>query len=166
MDLPGRENYWYLKDVLEWLEERRQGLVARAITNPDQLAPDEVAPTMRMLAVRLIEQEFGEAVRPEHVSLTLSRTPKNDELTSCRAAFLERFEELCGHFSDDRTLFVVASAVPAFRQRCYESGVGDPYLLEDPDRLRRFAIAFLDDEVWAKFEAASKAPADKLALEN
>ena len=121
---------------------------------------------MRMLAVRLIEQEFGEAVRPEHVSLTLSRTPKNDELTSCRAAFLERFEELCGHFSDDRTLFVVASAIPALRARFHDSGVGDPVLLNDPDLLRKFAISILDDEMWAKVEAASKAAADKPALEN
>ena len=85
---PNREG-WKADIVEEGMDERTKRLVAHAVTHPDQLAPDEMAPTMQMLAVWLLEQEFDEAVRPDQVRLTLSRTATNDELASCRAKLLE-----------------------------------------------------------------------------
>ena len=89
---------WQVDVVTAWLADLSQGLVAHAVTHPDQLAPDEMAPTMQTLAARLIEQEFGEAVRPDQVRLTLSRTATNDELTSCRAKLLEHLKTYAGTF--------------------------------------------------------------------
>ena len=94
---PNREG-WKADIVEEWMDERTKRLVAHAVTHPDQLAPDEMAPTMQTLAARLIEQEFGEAVRPDQVRLTLSRTATNDELTSCRAKLLEHLKTYAGTF--------------------------------------------------------------------
>ena len=141
---------WQVEVVTAWLADRSKGLVAHAVTHPDQLAPDELAPTIQVLAARLIEQKLGEAVRPEHVRLTLSRTATNDELTSCRAKLLEQLESLCGHFSSDRCLYLVASLFPALRETLFYSD--DASVFSDPDQLRNFAIDFLDDAVWAEFE--------------
>ena len=153
---PNREG-WKADIVEEGMDERTKRLVAHAVTHPDQLAPDEMAPTMQTLAARLIEQEFGEAVRPDQVRLTLSRTATNDELTSCRAKLLEHLENLCGHFSYDRCLYIAATLFPAFRETLYDSV--DAGAFRDPELLRDFAIAILDDETWVKVEAGAKAAA-------
>ena len=148
---------WQVEVVTAWLADRSKGLVAHAVTHPDQLAPDEVAPTMRMLAARLLEQELGEPVRLEQVSLTLSKVATNDELTSCRAKLLEHLENLCGHFSYSRCLYIAATLFPEFRTALDDSV--DAAVIRDPELLRRFAIAILDDETWAQVEAGAKAAA-------
>ena len=148
---------WQVDVVTAWLADRSKGLVAHAVAHPDQLAPDEMAPTMRMLAARLLEQELGEAVRPDQVSLTLSRNATNDELTSCRAKLLEHLEDLCGHFSYSRSLYIAATLFPEFRTALDDSV--DAAVIRDPELLRRFAIAILDDETWAQVEAGAKAAA-------
>ena len=148
---------WKADVVKEWMDKRAEGLVAHAVTHPDQLAPDELAPTMRMLAARLLEQEFGEPVRLEEVSLTLSKVATNEELTSCRAKLLEHLENLCGHFSYDRCLYIAATLFPEFRTALDDSV--DAAVFRDPELLRRFAIAILDDETWAQVEAGAKAAA-------
>ena len=148
---------WKVETVTAWLEERSKGLAARAVANPDELEPDEVAPTLAMLAARLASKEFGQAVSPEQVQLTLSREATNDEVTSCRAKLLGHLEDLCQHFSYNRALFIAASLFPAVREVFYENGIGDPGVLRDPDVLRDFAIDILDDEMWAKIEARAAA---------
>ena len=67
LDLPGRENYWYLDDVLIWLEKRRVGLAAVAISQPIDLSPDEVRTVAIDFAARLVSHDLGEPVAPEDV---------------------------------------------------------------------------------------------------
>ena len=145
---------WKVETVTAWLDERAKGFAARAVASPDELEPDEVAPTIAKLAARLISQEFGEAVSPDQVLLTLSRSATNDEVTSCRAKLLGHLEDLCEHFTYNRALFIAASLFPAVRETFFKNGIGDPGVLRDPDVLRNFAIDILDDKLWAKIEAA------------
>ena len=154
---------WLVETVTAWLADRGKGLVAHAVAHPEDLAPDEVAPTIAKLAARLISQEFGEAVSPDQVHLTLSRSATNDEVTSCRAKLLGHVEDLCSHLTYDRALFIAASLFPAVRETFYKNGIGEPGVLRDPDVLRAFAIDILDDKLWAKIEAA-KTKADEAAL--
>ena len=148
---------WKVETVTAWLDERSKGLAARSVAHPQDLEPDEIAPTIAKLAARLISQEFGQAVSPEQVQLTLSRSATNDEVTSCRAKLLGHLEDLCQHFTYNRALFIAASLFPAVRETFYEIGTGDPGILRDPEVLHAFAIDILDDEMWAKIEAAQAA---------
>ena len=151
---------WKVETVTAWMDERSKGLAARAVANPDDLEPDEVVPTIAKLAARLISHEFGETVSPEQVELTISRSATNDEVTSCRDKLFGHVEVLCQHFTYERALFVAATLFPAVRQSFYDNGIGDPGALRDPEVLRNFAIAILDDELWAELEAV-RAAAEK-----
>ena len=70
---------WPVDVIKAHLAAQFRSVARRGVTNPEDLKPDELAPTMRMLAARLLEQELGEPVRLEQVSLTLSKVATNDE---------------------------------------------------------------------------------------
>lgn len=142
---------WELATVNAWFEERKQGLAARAVENPDQLAPDLIAPAMRQLGARLVAAHIGEPVAPEQIRLLFERTLSNSALAEHRGHLLAKFEELFHDFDYWRALLVALAVFPALRARFAEE-VGPE---RDPEHLRELAIASIDDEMWAEIERSS-----------
>jgi predicted DNA-binding transcriptional regulator AlpA len=152
LNLPGREKFWALDDIVAWMK----GDMARvAVTRPEDLKPEQLAPTMRELGARLVASHIGGPVAPEQVSLSMTRIATNDEVTAVRGEFIEQVEYLCGHFDVFRAQLMAAAIFPALRDQWFETF--DPGHLRDPKVLREFAADnCLDDERWA---ALNKAPA-------
>ena len=46
---------WQVEMVEAWLEQRKSGLLVRAVKNPDDLAPEELVPTIQQLGAAVIE---------------------------------------------------------------------------------------------------------------
>ena len=107
---------------------------------------------MRELGARLISDKLGQTIRSEQVTIRIEKSASNEEVTNCRAEFLERLEQLCGHFEYHRALYIVASLFPAIRQHLNETDDLGP--LRDPDVLRDFCVAILDDEQWIELQQA------------
>ena len=61
LNLPGRDNYWALDDIIAWLK----GDLARvAVSRPEDLSPEEVEDTALALVVKSIENKTGKPVDP------------------------------------------------------------------------------------------------------
>ncbi len=157
--LPGRVGgpaAFRVSEVNAWDEarqtHRRTHLQALAVSDPDKLAPDQVAPTMRELGARLVADHIGESVSPEQITLSIERSPTSSDAALSRGHLLQQVEELCEHFDYSRALMVAASLFPALRDRLAQETNREI----DPERLRKLAIASLDDEWWAEFDRAGQ----------
>ena len=105
------------------------------------------------VGARLIANEFSEEVPPEQVRLLMERRLTNEEVVDKRAALLGELEALCGHFPMDRAVCIMASMFPAYCALLRQSS-GNDTNVNDPERLREFAIGVLDDDFWAEIEKA------------
>ena len=152
MTVPSGEKAWLLADIEAFIDSLRPGLVAAAVTDPSKLNPAQLVPTMRELGARLVQDTFGETVTPDTIGIHIVRQASEEEVIDCRARFLERLEELCGHFGYQRALHIAASIFPAIRAELSVDGKFSAF--RDADQLREFCVAALDDEQWADLEKA------------
>jgi hypothetical protein len=153
LNLPGRENFWALDDIVAWM---KGDLASVAVSRPEDLKPEQLAPTIRELGALLVASHIGGTVTPEQVSLSITRSATNDEVTSCRGQFVERLEELCAHFEYPRAMILVSAIFPSLRTHLPDNFDLGPLL--DLEALREFAAeTCLDDERWAAFQTAAKA---------
>ena len=57
------------------LEFSREAVTKIAVTDPNKLAPDQIAPALLELGARLISDHIGEAVSPDAIRLLIEHTP-------------------------------------------------------------------------------------------
>ena len=63
-DLPGRENVWHLQDILDYLEQRRKGLVAHAIAHPEDLKPEQLDAIAFDRLKQIVSEQAGYEIDP------------------------------------------------------------------------------------------------------
>jgi hypothetical protein len=80
---PPRKNTY--GTVKAWLDER--GLADKAVANPDDLAPDQLADAAADLLTRTVEDEFGHPIDPR--GLRVAYAPPPPEMTEEQLADLE-----------------------------------------------------------------------------
>jgi predicted DNA-binding transcriptional regulator AlpA len=147
---------WREEVVMGHLDKGKASLASAAVLQPDKLKPEQLAPTMRDLAARMVAEKVGEPVRPEQITLHIQRKGDggSEEIVSVRGELFGWVEDLCRHFTRERALYVAASCFPAIHKQLLKSGFLSEEL-RDPELLREFATDILDDEYWAEIEKIS-----------
>ena len=112
LDLPGRENHWLLDDIVGWM---RGDLTKVAVTNPDDLEPDQLDDRARDFAARALSKRIGRPVNPSSVGLHLTRVLAEEDLDALeREEFGVRAEQLAA-LSLDEAVTLAAALLPQLR---------------------------------------------------
>ena len=145
---------WLVETVKAWLDERGKGLVARAVANPDDLAPDQLADAAVDLLTRAVGHELGEPIDPAGLHITYA--PPSPEVTEEQFADAEAREaallqQRFAGLDATRSTIMVAWLFPELRE-AIAAGTTDiraraAYL--DPRKLGELARQALSDEAWA-----------------
>ena len=79
---------WPIDQITGVLDKRAKGLMALAVSRPEDLAIDQVAPTMRELGARLISDKLGETIRSEQVTIRIEkkRLERGSDELPCRVS--------------------------------------------------------------------------------
>ena len=146
---------WRLETVLAWLAEREKGLAAKAVTNPEDLSPDQLGDAAHEYAARAFSKQLGEPVSTEQISIQLERPMTEAEAKAYRDKAIDAFENRFAHFTVERSILVVAWLFPALRPH-FMRGIGEGIrrLFESPEKLRGIGHRWLHDDQWADYEAA------------
>ena len=160
-ELPGREKLWHLQDILEWLENRRQGLCSVAISRPEDLKPDELAEATVELLARSIEHELGEAVDPRGIRVTYGPVPptvSEEALAKAEAREAMMLRERFSEFSAAQSVIMAAWLFPELRQMFADGAVyGCEAVFCDEERLFALAAKALNEDAWVSALAELKA---------
>jgi predicted DNA-binding transcriptional regulator AlpA len=140
---------WPVEAVRGHLQSRIEAVTRIAVTDPNKLAPEQIAPALRELGARLISDHIGEAVSPDGIRLLIEPRAEHSEPENCRGKFLEKAEDLFGHFDYWRALLIAAAIFPSIREHLAKEGVP---IANNPEELRELAIMSIDDKAWADYE--------------
>ena len=140
---------WPVEAVQAHLQSRIEAVTKIAVTDPNKLAPEQIAPALRQLGARLISNHIGEPVSPDAIRLLIEPRAEHSESENCRGKFLKTAEELFGHFEYWRALLIAAAIFPSIREQLANEGVP---IANNPEKLRELAIVSTDDQAWADFE--------------
>ena len=160
-ELPGREKLWHLQDILDWLENRRQGLCSVAISRPEDLEPDQLAEATVALLARSIEHEIGEAVDPRGIRISYGAVPppvSEEALAKAEAREAMILRERFSEFSPAQSVIMAAWLFPKLRQM-FADGAADGCEAVFCDDKQLFALAAqaLNEESWVLALAELKA---------
>ena len=87
---PGTVGF-HLDDVLAWLDARRSGLVAAAVSDPAKLAPADVESVIAALGARLASAQSGRTVTPDEIEgVTVRLSPDERAALAAKAAERQR----------------------------------------------------------------------------
>ena len=160
-ELPGREKLWHLQDILEWLENRRQGLCSVAISRPEDLKPDQLAEATIELLARSIEHELGEAVDPRGIRVTYGPVPQpvcEEALAKAEAREAVMLRERFSEFSAAQSVIMAAWLFPELRQMFADGAAhGCEALFRDEEGLLALATKALNQDAWLSAVAELKA---------
>ena len=160
-ELPGREKLWHLQDILEWLENRRQGLCSVAISRPEDLKPDQLAEATLELLTRSIEHELGVAVDPRGIHITYGPVPppvSEEALAKAEAREAMMLRERFSEFSAAQSVIMAAWLFPELRQMFADGAVyGCEAVFCDEERLFALAAQALNRDAWESALAELKA---------
>ena len=158
LDLPGRDNYWALDDIVAWLK----GDLARvAVTRPDDLTPEQVEDVALTLLVRSIENEIGEPVdlRGLRITYAMPMQVSSEQLASAEAHELAVWVERFADFDVARSCIMAAMLFPELRPLFVAGAVNDNVrqVFLNSDALRKSAIQAMSAASWEKCLEALKA---------
>ena len=149
---------WPVDIVSAFMDQRRDGLVAKAKANPDDLAPEQLAETAVDLLTRAVEHEIGEPIDPRGLRVTYA--PPSPEVSEAQLADAEAreaafFQQRFAGFDATRSTIVAAWLFPELRE-AFAAGtanVGARAAFLDPQKLGELARQALSDEAWATANA-------------
>ena len=155
---------WRLETVQAWLAEREKGLSAKAVTNPEDLSPDQLGDAAVDLLTRAIEHEIGEPVDPKGIQITYGPPPEMitlDQLKSAEARQLAMLWRQLADFPSGRAYVMAAYLFPNLRPMFAEWAAHDGLrpLFRDDERLRELALDAMNEVSWQ--EAVAKVAAIK-----
>jgi predicted DNA-binding transcriptional regulator AlpA len=142
LGLPGKQNYWALQDVLNFLDARRSSLTAKAVSAPDGLTEAELERVAYDLAARLLSREQGTGVRPEDVIVGRLQRLSNEQAQTLTAAKLEELETIMSAIPANAAFLMVAHLFPQLEHAAVlkERGVSIP---DDPAAMRAYVLRAL-----------------------
>ena len=112
LNLPGRDNYWALDDIISWLK----GDLARvAVSRPEDLSLEEVEDTALALVVKSIENKTGKAVDPAKLSVHVTRELSWDEFVALEADEYRLLSAALANLSPGQAAFIAGTILPQLR---------------------------------------------------
>ena len=152
---------WKAEVVTAYLDDRSQRLVARAVSNPEDLAPDQLAGAAFGLLVRAIENELGEPVDPAGISVLYGRPSEpitEEQLFAAESQEAAIWQQRFADFGTDRAFVVAAWLFPSLREMFAEAATsGSRDTILDPASLHALALIALDKQRWEDGLAGVKA---------
>ena len=150
-DLPGRANVWHLQDILDYLEQRRKGLVQSAVSNPDDLQPEQLDAIAAERIRETVSKAAGHPVDFRHIGIHYSPPVADEEVEKGRQRFIEEFEVQFSHLDREASLIVSAWLFPLLRPTITLRKAVRRHL-NNPEQLRSLALEALDFERWARID--------------
>ncbi len=151
---------WQVETVTTWLSERGSGLVAHAVTHPEDLSPEQLEGEAIALVVNAMEKRVGEPIDSADLGIHVTRRLSEDAF---RDAERQEFAIYSDRFSDFhlmRASVMAAWLFPSLR-RIFERSVParDRPMHRDAESLELFGSAALHEDTWEEAMAAySKLP--------
>jgi predicted DNA-binding transcriptional regulator AlpA len=99
---------WRIEVLLAHLDRTAKALTALAVTNPDDLPPEQLEPAICALGARLLSHESGTTVGPEQVTVRFVATGGSDDLAIERQSLASQLHDICKHFVSRRAIIVAA----------------------------------------------------------
>ena len=114
---PGKNGraIFLLDDVLRWDAERGQGLAKSAVTNPDDLSPDEIEYQVRICAAEALSSHIGKPVDPKALELRQTRRLTEGEFAVAETEDHRIRADYLSRLTVDEALAVVATLLPQLR---------------------------------------------------
>ena len=135
---------WPAETLTEWAEGLKHNVLSIAVTDPEQLAPEQVMPAMLKLGARYVSEKAGKSIAPDEIELNMWCDTSDYDT---RLRLISRLRELCHDFELGRAQIIAAALFESVRERLAASDDGFTY--RNPELLRKLASAAIDDDDWA-----------------
>ena len=157
---------WPVDVVATFLDERRNGLLANAVANPDDLAPEALAEAAVDMVLRAIEHEIGEPADAAGLRITYGRPTEpipEAELANAEAEEASLLRARFADFDVARSCAVAAWLFPELRP-IFAAGATDDGLRRvflDEEFLRPLALSAMNEVSWERGLAKLKSLSTK-----
>jgi hypothetical protein len=159
---PGKiksRSVWPAVTVNRWarqlFERQLTELERLAQSDPENLAPKDIASATFDLAARHLLHETGEVIAPEDVLVGYQRPFSQAEKDAHFAEALRNFaHSSLAHYSLERSLLVAAHLFPALR----EAWKGKPGMPQTAEQALAWALIAGNDRAWEKIESEARGP--------
>ncbi len=106
---------WQVDVVTAWLADRSTGLVAHAVTHPEDLEPDQLEDHARDLAARALSKRTGKPVDATDLSLHLTQHITGDDFVALETEEHQFRAAYLAQLPDDEAAVVAATLLPQLR---------------------------------------------------
>ena len=116
---------WQVEVVTAWLADRSKGLVAHAVTHPEDLEPEQLEDQALDLALQALSKRTGKPVDPNGHYLQLAERVTLGEFYARQIHEFETMSECFGDIGLERAMYLAGWLFALWRDNLGETGGGN-----------------------------------------